>query len=382
MRSICLFLLTAFTASAFAGPAADFVQAYPSMNELRRAAGAYAVCQEVFHLPEPEYALQVKEMGQWWHVQPEGAYYLISTCQSLWITQYFDPVRTLDEYRKLTGAEVAYKIAALDLVGATRALREEVRLYNEVAVTRIPGTPAAPYEILSGMASSERELDETMHRNVAMAITALTAAGSGAAITILKGTSTFARIAATGGRMTAMTGTGIAAAAAICVLSYGVGQAADYGIWWIRERRLWIASAEAQIQLEQNLNGVPLPLALDQFYKSVERLAYFYSYNLYLVESGKSDLAEVNPKCYKKLINFFRDPGTDWSEKFKRGRVCGDAAAVFAGASQYLTKLYPNDPQVRLLATRMMDRAKRTYWSYIETERYKSASGIAKPWPF
>ena len=90
----------------------------------------------------------------------------------------------------------------------------------------------------------------------------------------------------------AASGTGLEAALAITVLSAGVMVGAEYGVWWVRNKNMWKKVNAVTAKLLMRVPSQPLAPLLNEYYSAVERLGYFYSYNLLLVESGRAGMAE------------------------------------------------------------------------------------------
>lgn len=390
-RRLGLFSVALLTASALAAglPArastiTDFTRGYAGVDALTRATGAYQICDQTLSLwPGSAYAAQVQEMGREWGARPDAAYYLISTCQTLWISRYLDPLKAAQIHRAEAGSDIAFKLSALDLLGAARALKEEIRLYNQIGGGEQGDstTPPAPYELLSGLASNERDLNETLNKQVAAAVTALTAAG-GTAVQVLQATREFSLVTARAGAVVSRTG--VEAALLVTVLAWGAGEVADYGMWWFRRRDLWNQVYAASSALMRKDPARPLPVLLDEFYRATERLGYFYSYNLYLSESGATSTPDVNKKCYSMLSDFFsgaEKSQSDFGAALVDGSICPDAATIWLGAGQFLGRLAPDDARVRQVAERLIARAKRTFWSYAEIEAYRATQPVCTPVP-
>lgn len=233
----------------------------------------------------------------------------------------------------------------------------------------------APYEILTGLSSSARELDQALQYNVTQAISTYAVVGGGLLIATLEATGTVARMSAAWGlRASAV---GLEAALAVTVLSGGVAATADYWVWSEKESNAWKRVRDVMNKLATRNSAQPLSPLLDEYYAAAERLGYFYSYSLLQADSGKG-MAQVNAKCFARLEKFFTGPA-NWGVKYERQTVCGDAAAVWAGASQWLQQKLPDEQLAQDAANRLMARAKRTYWSYKETQAYLETMPVCTP---
>lgn len=368
----CHVLATSFAlapaASAMAETTAqDFAKNYQTLSPLHRAAQSMQICRATLAKATSEYTAAILDMGQMYSHSPEAIDYLISKCNTMWTALELDPTKAAQIGR-------AQKIASLDLLEAGKAaLPVKIRQYIEArpAATARP----APYEILTGLASNARELDQALQYNVTNAIAALAMTGGGLVVATLEATGTIARTSSAWGlRASAV---GLEAALVVTVLSAGVAVSADFLVWYKKENNAWQRVQDVMTKLKNRTADQPLSPLLDEYFAATERLGYFYSYSLLQADNGKG-MANVNAKCFAKLEKFFKGPA-NWAVKMERQTVCGDAAAIWAAASQWLQQKFPNEQLAQDVANKLMARSKRTYWSYIETQAYLETMPVCIP---
>ncbi|MBX3022984.1 MAG: hypothetical protein KF799_15015 [Bdellovibrionales bacterium] len=370
MKSFALILLLVTTQLGATAPTAeDFVRGFAGMSALQRAGRALQTCKATLGKAPAQYREDIQAMGRLWSAHSEAADYLISTCNTLWTAHELDP-------QKSTQIGRAQKIANLDFLEAGKsALPVKIRQYMEA-----PGkglTRPAPYEILNGMASSARELDLTLQQNVGLAVASLVALGGSGVVTALEATGALARTSATWGLRASATG--FEPAMVVTVLSAGIAVSANYAVWWKREYDAWWYVTQILEKLEKRTPDQPLLPLLEEYYGIAERLGYFYTFSLLQADGGKDVLPEGNARCLTKLDKFFNAGNINWAVKFKRQTVCGDAAAVWMAAAQYLEQLLPQEPMAGLVADRLKARATRTYWAYKETAAFKATQPVCHP---
>ena len=83
-------LLVTVLVMSLAGPFAraltadEFAQSFPLQTPLQRAAHAYEFCDAIFNQDSASYASTVQAIGALYASQPEPAYYMLSSCQTMW----------------------------------------------------------------------------------------------------------------------------------------------------------------------------------------------------------------------------------------------------------------------------------------------------------
>ncbi len=370
MKSILLLLISLFTLQAFAVSENDVLNSFAQNSNLQRAAQSFELCGEIMaQWPGREYETRIQNLGAAWSMNPEAAYHILSTCQTIWISRFLDPIKSVQIKRQRDRSKLGFYISALDFVDSYRYLREEIRLFLTVKPDNGAQNPPSPYEVLSGLASSERQMDETLQTEMRSAVSMLAATGGTLAVS-LRATKTFMDFT----RARSL----IAARAAkqalfITVLAWGAGEIAERGLWQVRQTDLVAQTENARKLL---LDGrVPRSIALEEFYKAVERLGYFYTYSLYLKESGADAHPTISDNaCGVRLRDYFADQRSPFS-----GQNCRDAANLWIGASQFLHRSFPADAEVQLIAERLQARAKRTFWSFEETRSYLETLPVCVP---
>lgn len=376
---IIFFFALPIFAQAQSVPTEAFQREFATDSSLQRAAKAYQVCAALFSSwPSPSYSQTILQIGNSWKANPDSAYYLINTCNTMWISRYLDPAKGLAVKQAQDHSRFAHLLSSLDLINAAKYFPEEVRIYSDLHLPANSQVPQSPYEVLGQFASSERQLDEALSFERRQAFTALAVTGGNLAV-LLRSIKTVAGVVETRSQMVARTAKQMTL---VTLLAYAAGELVDAGLWQMRESDLWVPVAELTKNLSQTQGQAPLPILLDEFYRATERLGYFYSYNLYLAEtSAGHSHATVNDKCYSELKQIFNGAtlAKSLSRAFADQSICADAATLWLGASQFLSEHYPNDPQALQVADRLMSRAKRTYISYEETKAYEKTLPVCRP---
>lgn len=360
-------LVMIFSLSAQAADLQNFAQTYSSLNQIQRATGAFEICRRIFaEWPNAAYQEDIQKLGNDWQTQGESAYYVLSTCQSMWITKYLDPAKAAAIKRTLNHAEVAFYVSSADVLQAYGHLREEIRLYGEAVPATETGAMPAPYEILMGMASSERQMSETLDQDV-RAMTAQIIAnvvqlgGAGVALAqIFKGVS---EAGVTAGKVA---GRVVKQALIFTALAWGTEELADLYISHQRQAEL----TQKLSELMSNAQSKPLPIWLDEFYHATEQLGYFYSYNLVLSENSNRHMSRIQAACLPQVKAHFSGQKIDFASGFQSQSQCQDAAVVWLGAAQYLKKTFPHQREALAVAERLTARAKNAYWAQEEYETY------------
>lgn len=374
MKHLVLLALT-LALSAHAADTQDFLRNFSGLNQIQRATGAYEICRQIFsQWPKPSYQEEIQKLGNQWQMQGEGAYYALSTCQSMWITKHLDPAKAAAIKRTLNQAEIAFYVSSADVLQAYGHLREEIRLYGEAVPPATAGQMPAPYEVLMGMASSERQMSETLDQDV-RAMTAQIAAnmvqlgGAGVAIAqVFKGIS---RAGVTAGKIA---GRVVEQALLFTALAWGTEELADLYISHQRQAEL----TQKLTDLMASAQNQPLPIWLDEFYRATEQLGYFYSYNLVLSETSPRRMSRIQAACLPQVKAYFSGQKIDFSSKFETQSQCPDAAVAWLGAAQYLKRTFPGRREALAVAERLKARAKNAYWAQEEYETYLRSLPVCK----
>ncbi len=362
---ILCFSLIGFSAQA--SEALDFVQKFEGAQELERAAGAYQLCERIFATwPTKDYETSIRELGYYWNTYPEAARYALNTCQTMWVSKYLDPIKLSRLKRSFNRAQLAYSIASLNLLQSYERMREEIRLYNEILPPSPNRIPAGPYEILSGLASSDRELSEALYQERQKAYATLAGVGGGL-VAALASTKSFLDLTAT--RLQSASRL-LKQVLLIGVAAWGASEAMEYGMWQARNLELTQRLTTIKAQLK-NAEGVGRDILVEEFYRASERLGYFYDFELYLRESGQN-APRSSPKCLEDVSAFFSGQTSSILGRFNRGEYCQGAAAVWLGASLFLRNNFPANVQAKAAADRLLAKAKKAYWSDLEVLIYRA----------
>ncbi len=368
MRQVLAIFFLLFAHSASALDPVDFVANFAGQSSFERAQAAFDFCDESFKASPALYQTRISAMGDLYARQPEAAYMALSTCQTMWVSKYLDPDR-LAQLQKRNRSVVAFLLSGADLLYTH--LPEEIRLTLET-LPRDTRHPYSPYEILSHMASSERRMNETLNREMRSAATTLLAgtAAVGLTATALKGVKGLSQLTA-GASQTA--GKLVKQALLVTLVAMGVEAAADSGTWHLRRGELEkdVERWSAKILDPQ---GAPVPVLLEQYFKSLERLGFFYTYDLYLAESGQAKGEHaVNSACVDQVRAHFTTGAPV--------QACRDAASAWILGAQFLRDKFPGNREASTVADRLTAKAKRALWRHLEVEAYKRSLPVCRPLP-
>ena len=327
----------------------SFLNEFSQDDEITRAGKAFELCNSLLNLwQSPDYISNIQFLGSAWNSQPEAAYYALNTCQTMWIARYLDPLKAVNAETAQDHARLAFYFANLDLVHLPRALREEIRIYAPFNGVNSVKIPQAPYELLTGMQSSERLLDQTIRENMQNAFRlAAVSAGAGMGLRVAKALTSSLSFRANALAKVSKT-------AIIAALVAGAAlEATNGGIWYYNQSQLRTPLAEITRKLMQTQSPAPTPVLLNEFYRFSERLGYFYNYDLFSSESGRSEkTASVNKACASQIETYFRDGDSAdarMAHAFTNQNFCPDAVSLWIGAAEFLRQRFPSDVQARLL---------------------------------
>lgn len=366
---LVLLSILALGNSARALEPSEFIAQVSGQSSFVRAQAAYDFCEESFNASPEVYQTRIQAMGQLWQTNPDAAYLALSTCQTIWTAKYLDPAR-LTKLQDRNRSTVGFLLAGADLLYSH--LPEEIRLTLETLPSD-PRLPLSPYEILSHLAASEKRMNETLHREMrsgaALLLSGTLATGLTArTIKGVKGLSQFVSGASqVGGKV-------VKHLLLVALVAVGVEAVADSGMWQVRRIELerdverWAARLLAP-------GNTPLPVLLEQYYKSLERLGFFYTYDLYLAESGQTQGENaVQARCLDQVQNYFAGSRATLEP-------CPDAASAWITGAEFLSQKLPGSKDAALIAERLKAKAKRALWRYMEAEAYKRALPVCRPIP-
>lgn len=359
-----LIILASFSANAI--EPREFVEAYAQRSQFQNAEFAYQLCEEIFETAgSVAYENRIRQLGDLWPQYRDGAYMALSTCHTMWISKYLDPIRVSQVTRK-DRAMIANLVAGAEMLYTQ--LPEEIRLYLNI-LPKDTSIPKSPYEVLAHMASTERQLHETLHREMRMAANSIAAAPGYLAAT-LKGTKAFTSFI---GGASEVAGRLAKQALLVTVLAYGAGELAETGLWYMRESNLTKHANELAAKLLKP-DGAPLSILFDEFFRAQERLGFFYNYDFYMAENGATHVNNaVSRRCVKQVKKYF-ESGTPLAP-------CRDAASTWILAAEFLKTHFQGQPDAIAIADRLFAKAKRAFWQYQETEAYKMSLPVCHPIP-
>lgn len=354
-----------------------FLKGFAKATPLSRASAVNRLC--TFLLPinptctSKDYAGDIRRLGDAYKTNPEAAYMALDTCQNLWNAKFMDPLKAKIVTTVHQQDRVFEMIASQGLLeGTFQYLAERISIWGQVEPGHSAGSPPAPFEILSGMAASERQLDITLtnERNKATAAFAGTSLTAGAGIIwtiadIVRGTSMSA------GRFVKQAL--ILTAAAWLITVEEEFRAANAGK---AEERLRMKYILAQLKYPDEFkdNPVPRPMLFDQLYKSTTLLGFYSNKDLYDAQGGEDNHALPDWECYRELKGYLEAPNKTDDEQlswiFNEGATCGDAANLKISAGLYLRQYFAADPQAQVLATKMISEGKRLFQFYQQSIQY------------
>jgi hypothetical protein len=379
MRNFLLIILLMAAATSYASPSEDFYRSYPTDNAFVRAQKAYDFCDTLFkEWPTPSYQDTILQVGTDLTTQPDAAYFLINTCQTQWVARFLNPLKPIDPQAPIDHSRMAYLLSAWDLIQKPRLIHEQIRLFAELYLPADPSIPTAPYVVLVGLAAGVQDMDEVIHNETrlaystlagVLAVPAYVAVGSAVAESIAARSAMLAKVS-----KSLLIGAIVAAA---------VDEVVDVAIWEKRQHSLWAQVSLTTQKLEQGDKVFALPILLDEFFTATKRLGYFYSYSLYLSNSGLTETApEANAKCLDGIKTYFTDPTTSATgmvDQFVKKQTCSDAASIWISASQYLKTRFPANAQASQVADRLLSQAKSAFLAYQETKAAEARQPICTP---
>lgn len=377
MKTLAVLIFAVLSSAAHAMNTSELVEKFASMSQAERAEASYTFCEQAFgEWPAPGYQFKIFQLGELWSLQPEAAYQTLSLCQSMWQKNYLDPVRAA-QIKKVMGspaerARLAIYLLMADVLNVSSRLPEEIRLYNTTIPHSMPGIPPSPFEILSHLSSSERQMDILLMdqiRNTGVNMATLMIGVGGNAAVLLKAT----KAVAEAGAITSKTvGTYVKSALVVNLVTLAAAGLADYGIWRAQQRELSGQLHRVLTAIENSRNTPHLGLYLPELKKAAEQLGYFYNINLYLRDSGDQTPSHIiSTKCLPAVKAALEGKDQDsLVAPFLRGALCQDATLLWIAVSQFLNARFPNDKQARIVADGLMARAKRGYLSQLEIQAY------------
>lgn len=359
-------------ASAHASPASEHLAAMARASELRKVALAYEFCLN--SIGATDYRERILALGEAWKELPEDAYLTLDTCQTMWVSRHLDPMKTLEIRSQQDLIRINDILASEGLLGLPRYLSEGVTAFLTTKPRNLEGLPPAPFEILSGLASSERQLDtalsfEQRQLQARLASTGVLSAGLLAEL------------------FGAVKGAGLSAGRLvrhfllISAAAWGAERITDAATWDARRKELRRPVYDLMTAMLRS-NSTPSPMLLDQFYKATELLGYFYSHALFEADSGQPDRRVfASAACVTDVRDYFQgraDLLRPLIQNLVSGEECADPASVWLGAGLYLQKRYPQDAHAQRVAERLIARSKRTLQLYVLSEALLACDRLAE----
>lgn len=375
MKRLLALFFSMISLQASASSESDFMLNYANSSKLTRAAQANQICVEIMSLwPSQDYFRRLAEIAQHLTIEREAAYNLYSTCQSRWVTRHLDPSKTKQIKEGHQRINLGLYIASLDFLNTYETIREEVTLFNKVKPESNPQVPPSPYELISNIAASDRQLDETLETQKRKTIAFVAGSATGLVGALKTGIDIFDFTRKT----SAVAGRAAKQAILVEILAIAAKEGTELGLWYKRESDL-SSDVEKSRALLMNTN-FNRSIALDEFYKTNVRLGYFYTYNLYLRDSG----AEVHPAasnkaCSERLRNFFESQQQHSGRAYEYDRKCKDAASLWLIESLYLSQTFSRDAEAIAVADKLMEKAKFAFWAYEETRKYMDSLPVCVP---
>ena len=365
MRNLlALLLLMAFPAAAQTPE--DMVAQFAGDSSLTRAVKAAHFCDgHLKNWRDPLYTQDIRRLGQLWSTHPEASYYYLDACQTTWSGQFLRPIQhRLAE----KDASQSWLGPVINMLRSTGHLREEIYAFSLLKNDK--NLPPAPFEILTGMASGQRQLNEILHQEMRANVRLLsTIAGGALAATLIK-TKDMTAVVRTG---TASVGRVFKYALVATILAWSAGEAVDYGLWKLRFSEL----NQRILKLEKALqsHSANRQVLLDEYFLAVKQMGYFLSFEVYLKESNLTGDQPAQPlKCARGLNSYYADRQLQLNSA-----TCQDAAVFWAESARFLKNEFSNDAHAGFIAHRLEERALLTYMSYEAAWAYAAKQPICTP---
>jgi hypothetical protein len=370
-----LTLICVFSLNGWAASEAEFFANFTQLSLLKRGGEAEKICDEIFKAwPSAPYFERILAIGNAWNQNPDATYQILSTCQGAWVNRYLDPVKTPQIRHQQDRSFIGEYIAKMDLLGMSKYLREEIRLFLKIKPPADAAIPPSPYEVLTNLASSDRQLDIALHFETSQALKGAIQAGGLLASTasIGKGFFNFARSRSVLASKVAKQ------ALFVAIIAIGGAELSELGLWQARFNDL---ATQAENYRHALSDGRTIrALALEQFLKSVTLLGYFYTYKMYVKDGGHdAHPFAASEACDDQLRARFNGQETPASPNFIYQSKCRDAANLWLDASLYLQETFPGDEDAQFVANKLMEKAKRTFWAFEETRAYLKSLKVCTP---
>jgi hypothetical protein len=380
MKALGLISTLLFSLTVQAQSPAELIQSLEGLSPLMQTVTVTKYCaNSLRNWPSSSYNSDMIQLGRLWSTKPELAYLVLDTCQTLWTERYFNPLKYQISDVQCENAHNALLAPILNVLNSASYLREEIYAFSSLRRLNDGRIPPAPYEILMGMASSQRQLDEALHREMEAAVRILAGAGGGLAAVLLttKDIATVTRIgSAAAGRV-------FKQALIATVLAWGAEEVASYGVWKVRYADL--KSQVKAIKTKMKEGQVPTPVLVDEYYVAVKRLGYFLSYDLYLKESNQAEETPSKPRsCTTALDAYYKERVINPSAKSKdyvNYKTCKDASVLWLEAADYLRRSYPGQESVQLVAAKLSEEAMAVYTGYQAAWAYIASLPVCRQVP-
>lgn len=364
-KTALLSLVTMTSLKSFASPISDFIQNFERQSELERAISSQEVCETLFkQWPQSTYVAWLQEAGSLYIQHPQATQYLLSLCNSIWTQTILGPQRAAETQKQLkqNPASMALNLLSSGILEGEQYLPEQIRLFSSVLpTTHTNQIPPAPFEVLSGLASSARQLDASVQAETRRKASQLAAMGVTAGVVIQDlrmakaAAQTVTLSSSTAGRL-------LKAALLIAMASTLAEKAIDYKIERAQIDNAIALVDESVAKLEST--GAQPPL-LHEFSLRVDNLAYLYALPLKTKDGRKSLCGQELKRAADQ--NFDTPHVATFASS-----TCQDPALVWAAAASYLRARFPNIALTEPMASKFTERAIYSYMSY-ESEREADA---------
>lgn len=377
MRSLILLLIASFSLNTAALTEADFFAGFDQNSELARSGQSREICDSIFaEWPSARYAERIRLIGNEWSNNPDAAYEILSTCQAAWVNQYLDPTKASKIRLNQERASIGEYITQMDFLATAKYLREEIALFLKIKPPADAGIPPAPYEVLTLLASTERQMDMALHYETSRALKDAIQAGGFVGATSTVGIKFFKLAEA----RSVVASKAIKQAKYISILALVGAGVLQYTRWQSQYNEL--SNQAESYRLALNNPRVIRALALEQFQKSVELLGYFFTYKLFLKDGGKDTLPAASSEACDAALRARLTPGQPQPQiqaSFLSQWNCRDAATLWLNASAYLQQNFPNDEDAQTVASNLLRKAKHAFWAYEETRAYLKGLKVCTP---
>jgi hypothetical protein len=319
------------------------------------------------------YESAMLELAATWKINPEPTYKTLETCQNIWDVEYYQPLRVETARNEQELLRMNNAVVSWDLLKSAQYLPAMVQLYNSTRPKALDTLIPAPYQVISGISATAADVDIELNRKQMQMSHDLTSSAVMQLTLGIEIVNLFRGKFAIGAKVWKPLIFGAVAAEVL-------GQAAYWNNWQETNQKLRSKVQELKKQLKDPKALTPKPILVDEFYKAVMALGYFYSFDVYLQDSQLVDASggamPSDDYCLNELYQYASTNSCgvyDFGHNLADRRECRDPAAVWLGASQFLQNNVGNAIYSRDKWTKLQIKAKELIQMYEVTIRASKA---------